>query len=176
LSQRPTAPGGKALFEALQRCGIDHITTVPDFVQLSLHEKLDAPDSGFKVTYCANENQALQVSSGLYIGGKKTATLMQNQGLYNCMNTLRACGLDANIPLLMLIGQFGREFDNVGKDSRLSRRRMVNWMTPILDAATVPHWEIESDADIGKLEQAWQHSRQHKVPVAVVIGNYTLWD
>lgn len=176
MTQRPTAPGGQTLFAALQRCGIDHIATVPDFVQLSLHEKLDAPGSGFRVIYCANENQALQVATGLYIGGRKAAVLMQNQGLYNCMNTLRACGLDARIPLLMLIGQFGREFENVGRDSRQSRRRMVSWMSPILDAATVPHWEIESDADVGGLEEAWHHSRAHKGPAAVVIGNYTLWD
>lgn len=176
MNQRPTAASGQALFEALQRCGIDHIATVPDFVQLSLHEKLDQPDSGFHVTYCSNENQALQVATGLYIGGKRCAVLMQNQGLYNCMNTLRACGLDASIPLLMLIGQFGREFENVGQDSRKSRRRMVNWMTPMLDAATVAHWEIESDADIGKLEEAWQHSRKNMSPAAVVIGNYTLWN
>lgn len=176
MTPRPPEISGQALFEALRRCEINHITTTPDFVQLSLHQKLDCPDSGFAVTYCSNENQALQVASGLYIGGKRCATLMQNQGLYNCMNTLRACGLDASIPLLMLIGQFGREFDNVGKDARHSRRRMVRWMTPMLDAATVPHWEIESDADIGKLEEAWQFSRQHKVPAAVIIGHYTRWD
>lgn len=172
----PPRPSAQGLFDALKRCGIDHVTTVPDLAQLSLHEKLEAPGSGFRVVHCSNENQAIQVSTGLYIGGRRVITLMQNQGLYNCLNTLRACGADASIPLLMLIGQFGREFDNVGQDSRRSRRRMVSWMSPVLDAAGIPHWEIESDADIPKLDEAWSHSRQHKTPAAVVVGNYTAWD
>ena len=172
----PPRPSAQGLFDALKRCGIDHVTTVPDLAQLSLHEKLEAPGSGFRVVHCSNENQAIQVSTGLYIGGRSVITLMQNQGLYNCLNTLRACGADASMPLLMLIGQFGREFDNVGQDSRRSRRRMVSWMSPVLDAAGIPHWEIESDADIPKLDEAWRHSRQHKTPAAVVVGNYTAWD
>jgi sulfopyruvate decarboxylase subunit alpha len=69
----------------------------------------------------------------LVIGGKRTAVLIQNQGLLNCINSLRAVGLDAGLPMLLVVGQFGREFDNVGQDPAQSRRRVVNLVEPMLD-------------------------------------------
>ena len=173
---RPPAISARAIVDEMRQCGIDHVTTTPDFVQLSVHKRLDAADSGIRTTYCANENQALQMAMGLIIGGRKPAVMMQNQGLYNCANALRACGLDARMPLFMMIGQFGREFDNVGQDPRLSRRRMVSLLLPVLDAMGVSHWLLESNADLGVFAQAWQYGRKHQAPTAVIVGHYTEWD
>jgi len=173
---RPPSVSARAIVDQMRRCGIDHVTTTPDFVQLSVHARLDAPDSGFRTTYCANENQALQVATGLIIGGRKPAVMMQNQGLYNCGNTLRACGLDARMPLFMMIGQFGREFANVGHDPRQSNRRMVSLLLPVLEAMGVRHWLLESNDDLGVFEQAWKHGRQQHAPTAVIVGHYTEWD
>ena len=172
----PTSISARGIVDAMRRCGIDHVTTTPDFVQLSVHSRLDAPDSGIRSIYCANENQALQMATGLIIGGASPAVMMQNQGLYNCGNSLRACGLDARMPLFMMIGQFGREFANVGHDPRLSRRRMVSLLLPVLDAMGVRHWLLESNDDLGVFEQAWQHGRQQQAPTAVIVGHTTDWD
>ncbi|KCV28236.1 thiamine pyrophosphate enzyme, N-terminal TPP binding domain protein [Bordetella bronchiseptica SBL-F6116] len=176
LSLRPPAASGQHIVETFARCGIDSVTTVPDFIQLSAHARLDRDTERFLVTYCANENQALQVAMGQYIGGRRPVVLMQNQGLYNCVNALRACGLDANMPLLLVIGQFGREFANVGQDSRQSRRRMVSLLEPVLDALTIPYWTIEGDDDVPVIEQAWSSALRRMQPSAVIVGNYTLWD
>jgi sulfopyruvate decarboxylase TPP-binding subunit len=116
------------------------------------------------------------VASGLIIGGRKPVVMMQNQGLHNCLNTLRTCGLDARLPLFMVIGQFGREFDNVGQDSRLSRRRMVNLLLPVLDAMQISSWTIDCDAEIDRVAQAWNHSKSQQAPAALVLGHYTAWD
>jgi sulfopyruvate decarboxylase TPP-binding subunit len=171
----PEPVDASAIVAAMRRCGIDEVTTTPDFVQLSVHERLAAADSSIRVTWCTNENQALQVATGLIVGGRRPAVMMQNQGLYNAANALRACGLDAQMPLFLMIGQFGREFANVGQDPRLSRRRMVSLLLPVLDAMGVAHWALESPADIGVIEQAWQHAWQQQTPAAVVVGHYTGW-
>jgi sulfopyruvate decarboxylase TPP-binding subunit len=173
---RPTSVSARAILQEMRRCGIDHVTTTPDFVQLSVHARLDAADSGVRTTYCANENQALQLAMGLIVGGCKPAVIMQNQGLYNCVNSLRACGLDARMPLFMMIGQFGREFSNVGYDPRESRRRMVSLLLPVLDAMRVRYWLLESPDDLGVFAQAWKHAREKQAPTAVIVGHDTEWD
>ncbi|MCM5571156.1 thiamine pyrophosphate-binding protein [Burkholderiaceae bacterium FT117] len=173
---RPPAASGRRIVETFARCGIDSITTVPDFVQLSVHAHLDRDPQRFMVTYCANENQAVHVAMGQYIGGRNPAVLMQNQGLHNCVNSLRACGLDAGMPLLFVIGQFGREFANVGRDARKSGRRIVSLLEPVLDALGVPSWKVECDDDVPAIEVAWRSAVQRMQPSAVIIGNYTLWD
>jgi sulfopyruvate decarboxylase TPP-binding subunit len=173
---RPADISARVLLAKLQQCGINEAVSTPDFVQLSLHRLVDDPGSGMRSTYCSNENQALHVASGLIIGGRKPMVMMQNQGLHNCLNTLRTCGLDARLPLFMVIGQFGREFANVGQDSRLSRRRMVNLLLPVLDAMQIRSWTVDSDAEIDRVAEAWDHCRSRQAPVALVLGHYTAWD
>ena len=99
-----------ACVEALKRNLVDHVVTVPDWVQLSLHDRLNKGVEGIRVINACNENQVVTVAAGLTIGGKRPLVMMQNQGLYNCFNTLRAVCLDAHIPMVFLVGQFGREF------------------------------------------------------------------
>ena len=62
------------------------------------------------------------MSGSLRIAGKKPVTVVQNQGLYACINTIRAVGLDASLLIVFLVGQFGREFANFGQDPSLAER------------------------------------------------------
>lgn len=173
---RPRDISASALLQQFQQCGVNEAVSTPDFVQLSLHQMIERPESGIRTTYCSNENQALHVASGLIIGGRKPIVMMQNQGLHNCINTLRTCGLDARLPLFMVIGQFGREFGNVGLDSRLSRRRMVNLLLPVLDALKIRAWTVDADDEVDGVKEAWRYSRANEAPVALIIGHYTAWD
>lgn len=152
-----------------------HIVTVPDFVQLSVHSLIDRSPQ-FKVIHCADENQALHVAAGLQIGGNRTAVLIQNQGLLNCLNSLRAVGLDAGLPMLLMVGQFGREFANVGQDPAQSRRRVVHLAEPMLDVMGISHWRLDTPDDLPNIDKAAQFSVQHQVPTAVFIGHYTAWN
>jgi len=165
-----------AFIKAYQRHQIDWVVTVPDFVQLSIHSRLAKGDTGLSVLTCANENQAVQAAAGLYIGGKRSVVMIQNQGLYNCMNAVRAIGLDAHIPLVFAIGQFGREFSNLGADPRLSKRRMVSLLEPVLDTMDIPYFQLEHPRDVDAIDKAIEtaYSRQH--PAALLIGHYTSWE
>ena len=175
-SSPPPAVKGSAIAHALADCGIDSATVVPDFVQIATHQCLDANGGRLRVTYCANENQAIHVATGLYIGGRRPVVMMQNQGLYNCVNSLRACGLDAGIPLLLMVGQFGREFSNYGQDMRASRRHMVSLLEPVLDALGIACWRLETEQDLGAIAAAHAHAEQQRSPAAIIVGRHTEWD
>lgn len=148
---------------------------MPDFVQLSVHSLIDRSPQ-FQVIPCSNENQAIHVAGGLQIGGKPTAVLMQNQGLLNCLNSLRAVGLDAGLPMLLVIGQFGREFANVGQDPAQSRRRVVNLVEPVLDALGIAHWRLDSPQDLPNIDAAAQATAARQMPAAILVGHYTAWN
>ena len=170
----PISVPASSIVDRLESAGVHHIVVVPDFVQLSVHELIDQ-NAKFKVTYCSDENQALHVAGGLQIGGQRTAVLIQNQGLLNCMNSLRALGLDAGLPMLLLVGQFGREFANVGQDPRQSRRRVVNLVEPMLDVMGIPHWRLDSPEDLGCIDDAARASLERHMPAVVLVGHYTAW-
>lgn len=140
--------GGRAIAAELRRCGVDSATTVPDFVQLSLDAALREPDSRIALTTCANENQAICAAAGLYFGGRRPVVIMQNQGLHNCINSLRTVGLDGGVRLL----------------------------EPVLDAMEIPSFRLESPADFGNIERAWNTAWEKSRATVLCVGHYTFWD
>lgn len=165
----------QAMVDAFKRCGIEYVTTVPDMVQIALHQLLDSGESGLKVVHCTTEDQAIEVAGGLYAGGKNAAVIVQNQGLYAGINSLRALGLDSNVPLLFVIGQFGREFSNLGANPRDSKRRVVFLLEPLLETLGVPYWRLEGPDDLANIEIAWKASRDRSRPVALIVGHFVGW-
>ena len=172
----PGGAGGSALYSALCAAGITHIVTVPDFVQMSLHACLDQKDAVIKQVYACSEDQALTTATGLYVGGARPAVLVQNQGFYKGLNTLRATCIDAGVPVVFLIGQFGREVENIGRSTRESRRSMVRLMEPLLDTLGMRYWNVTDDADLGAVAEAVTHAHSAGTGAALLIDRHLTWE
>ena len=164
-----------ACVEALKRNLVDHVVTVPDWVQLSLHDRLNKGVEGIRVINACNENQVVTVAAGLTIGGKRPLVMMQNQGLYNCFNTLRAVCLDAHIPMVFLVGQFGREFNNIGRPTSESARCLVRIAEPFLASIGVPFHILDNEKDLLKLDQAYEQAQQQRTAVVLLVGAPMAW-
>lgn len=171
---RYAIPGSAAL-KALQQNKVDHVVTVPDWVQLSLHRLLEDNTCGIRVTNTTNENQSLTVAAGLTIGGARPLVMMQNQGFYNCINTLRAVCLDAHVPMVLMVGQFGREYSNIGQDPRSSTRSMVAIMEPMLEALQLPFWRLESPDDLGHMARAFAAAQEQQTAAVLLVGAPMAW-
>jgi sulfopyruvate decarboxylase TPP-binding subunit len=160
---------------ALRRNRVDHVVTVPDWVQLSLHERLNKGVDNIQVINCCNENQVVTVAAGLTIGGKRPLVMMQNQGLYNCFNTLRAVCLDAHIPMVFMVGQFGREFENIGKPSTQSGRTMVRIAEPFLKSIDVPYYCLDTESDMARMDEAYHQAQEQRTAVVLLVSAPMAW-
>jgi sulfopyruvate decarboxylase TPP-binding subunit len=116
------------------------------------------------------------VSAGLRIAGKNPIVVVQNQGIYGCINSIRGVGLDASLPIVFMVGQFGREFANFGKNPALSRRNTVRYLEPVLDAMSVRFWRLEEETDLRNIDDAFNYSLDTKRPVALLVGAPTGWN
>lgn len=170
----PGGPSASALMSALQAAGVTHAVTVPDFVQFALHERL-AASNDIRQVYTASEDQALTTATGLHVGGAAPVVIVQNQGFYKCLNTLRATCLDAGVPIVFLVGQFGREPDNIGQPMTASRRSMVALMEPVLQAMGVRFWAVDDDANVGQLAEAFEHARSAQTAAVVLVARHVTW-
>lgn len=175
----PNPPGGVSaggLLQALHAAGATHVVTVPDFVQFALHEHLTRPDATVRQVYACAEDQALTMACGLYVGGATPVVLVQNQGFYKCMNTLRAVCLDAGVPVVFLVGQFGRELANIGQSTRTSTRSMVRLMEPLLDTLGLRYWNLEDQDSLGGVAQAFAHAHTHKTAAVLLVDRHLTWN
>lgn len=166
----------RAILDVLREKQITHVTTVPDYAQLSLQMRLEESYlPGTRVMRCCTEDQAVECAVGLWIGGRKAVVIMQNQGFYAAVNSIRAVGIDAKLPLVLMIGLWGREFSNLGQDPRTSRRRAVAMLEPMLDTLGIRHWRMESAVELGNIGAAIDYAYSESSTVALLVGAYTAW-
>ncbi len=171
-----SSAGASAYVSALQGAGVTHFVTVPDFVQLALHQAIEAGDSSMTLMRTCNEDQAVSVAAGLTIAGKRPVIAIQNQGFYACINTVRAVALDARIPTLLLIGQFGREAVNFDQSSTQSSRRVVNLLEPLLTTLGVPFWGIDGEGDLTSVQTAMDAALAQRGPAALIVERPITWN
>lgn len=167
--------GASAYVQALRHAGVTHFVTVPDFVQLALHQSIERGEGDMRLVRTCNEDQAICTAAGLTIAGKRPLVVMQNQGLYACVNTIRAVALDAQIPTVLMIGQFGRETSNFESPSTASRRRVVNLLEPLLTTLGVPFWCVETESDLSAVQAAFDAATGCRGAAAVIVGRPIGW-
>ena len=158
----------------LREKGVNAVTSVPDFIQFALHDRLKN-DPGITYLECAAENQAVTAAMGMYVGGMEPIVMVQNQGLFNCLNSLRSVGMDASIPLVMFVGAFGREFANLGKPLVESSRIMVSRTGPVIEALGLPFHHIETADDLPKIAAALDEARAAGRAAVVHFGFFPAW-
>lgn len=157
---------GVELANAVRALGTTHIICVPDTVQRTAIAALVAQPTS-RIVYACTEDEAIGINAGLYMTGHRPMLLIQNNGLYACINTLKAIALDAQVPTFMLIGQFGRD----PKDAvEASPRRAVNRLEPTLAVWGVPFVRLEGSSDLPKLRGAWDTAWSTKGPSAALVG------
>ena len=79
----------EAIFNGLKDAGIDFVVSVPC---VNLSKLLDMLDEDEEITHIpvTREEEGIGICAGAYLGGKKTAILMQNSGLGNSINALKS--------------------------------------------------------------------------------------
>lgn len=164
-----------ALHRGFRDQGVNAVTTVPDLIQFALHDAMKS-DTDIRYVECAAENQALTTAMGMYVGGMNPMVMMQNQGLLNCLNTLRSVGIDAQIPLVISVGAFGREFANLGQPLADSARVCTRLTQPVIEAMDIPFFHLETAADLPKIAEAFATAKQRQRAAIVHLGFYPSWN
>ncbi len=169
------APTGADVLRELEKNNVRFVVTVPDWVQIPLHRALEKQDR-IRTLSCCTEHEAFMVAGGLHIGGSRSAVVIQQQGLYAGLNAVRGMGLDAEVPMVMLMGQFGREPENFAQSTRKSRRRIVRMLEPLLETLEIPFWKIESAGEVGRISEAYTEATKRSAPVAVIFDRNLSWN
>jgi sulfopyruvate decarboxylase alpha subunit len=96
---------GEGAYRALAAAGVRQIPYVPDS-GLDRLIALCAGDKDMRPVLLSSEQEGPGIAAGTWLGGERTALLMQSSGVGNCMNALsivRTC----RFPLLMIVTMRG---------------------------------------------------------------------
>jgi len=93
------------LYDVFKRAGIRQVAYVPDAGHARLIDRCRA-DPDIRDVVLTTEEEGVAMAAGAWLGGERSALLMQSSGLGNCVNMfslMRSC----RFPLLMLITMRG---------------------------------------------------------------------
>ena len=159
----------QTLLDVLLGSGVTDVVAVPDTHQRSLISLIQESD-GIRFVQTTTEDEAVAVSAGLIVGGRKPILQIQHAGLYACVNNIRGVALDGEFPLVFLIGLLGRDVSKAPSENFGS---MVRLAQPLLDSLSIPHHLLDGSNDVGLIEQAFDEATQRGGPVALLVGAET---
>lgn len=155
-------PDGRAILDALEVAAVREIVAVPDIVTSDGLLWPAARDSRFRVTRIAKEDEGVSICAAMSYNGTRAVLMMQQTGLMDSLNAVRAIGVDYGLPVVMLVGLQGKEPDRAPEDSAAYGVRIVR---PVLDAMGLAHTLLAAPGDTAAvapgIEAAYAASRCH---------------
>src|SRR5215831_5791784 len=106
------------IIREVKRAGIRFVVALPD---RTTSERLLKPmlgDEELRVVQVCKEDEGISICSGLYSTGQRALLMLQYTGFLDSINALRACGVEGQNPVCMLIGLLTKEPGVLPKDSK----------------------------------------------------------
>ncbi|MEM0936310.1 MAG: decarboxylase [Pseudomonadota bacterium] len=157
-----SGPSGRAILDALKVAEIRHIVALPDIVTSSGLLWPAACDPDFRLTRVCKEDEGVSICAAMSYGGPRAILMMQQTGLMDSLNAIRAIGVDYARPVVMLVGLQGKEPGLPAADSASYGVRIV---PAVLDAMDLCYSWLEApghEAHIAAaIDAAYAEARPH---------------
>ena len=158
----------EAVYQGLKSAGINFIVSVPCVNLGKILEIIDEDEDIIHVPV-TREEEGLGVCAGAYFGGKKTAILMQNSGLGNCVNALGSLYQLYSLPLVMIMSHRGTEGEPI-----VGQVPMGKATPKVLDAMELEYFNPKNPADAKDIiSKSWDLSVDKGSPISMLLDiNY----
>jgi sulfopyruvate decarboxylase alpha subunit len=153
------------VLQTLKRNDVRLIPYVPDRVLTPLIKNLHA-DPFFTTFATAREEEAVGIVSGAWMGGMRSAVLMQTSGFATLANVLASLAIPYQIPLIMFVSERGTlgEF-NYGQSL------VCRTMRPVLDSLAMEHHTITRLDELEFIaDRSIKQAVTTQAPVALILS------
>ena len=147
--------------------GVRFVAALPDIVTSDGLLWPLSRDSRFRLIRLCKEDEGVSICTGLAFTGHRAVLLMQQTGLLDSLNAIRAIAVEYGQPVCMLVGLQGKEPEILPDDSMRYGVRIVQ---PILRAMGIDHINIEGPGDEAALTAAIARAYALERPVVALIG------
>lgn len=156
---------------ALKEAGVTFVSGLPDGWQRKLHELIEADPSFTYVPVC-NEGVGFSVCAGAWLGGRKTALVMENSGLRVAAEYIARISLGTGVPVLLLLSFRG----DLGETEHWGIPHGIV-AEPLLKALRIPYQIVRHQEDLRPvIKRAFRLSEAQLHPVAVLISGNCIWE
>ena len=141
---------------------IEFVTTVPCKQLAGVIAEIEASPNIYHIP-SNKEDEGMGLCAGAYMGGKRSAIIMQNTAIGVTINTLVTLIQYYNIPLPMLISYRGEIGEPVACQVEMAVHTKV-----LLEQLKIPTYHFHQPSDAEELNPILNHSFMAKKPVAIL--------
>ena len=161
----------QAALAGLKEAGIDFVSGLPDGWQRDLHELIEA-EPGIKYVPVCNEGVGFSVCAGAWLGGRKSALIMENSGLRVAAEYISRISLGCGVPVLLLCSYRG----DLGDTEHWAIPHGIV-AEPLLQALRIPYLVVREKERLRQsIKRAWRLAEAQLQPAAVLISGDCIWD
>ena len=160
-------PSGAAMIEALHGAGVRFVAAVPDIVTSEALLWPLSRDARFRLVRLCKEDEGVSICTGLAFTGQRAVLLMQQTGLLDSINAIRAIAVEYAQPICMVVGLQGKEPDTLPATSAKYGVRIVE---PILDVMGIDHILVQEPGDEAALGPAIDRAYALSRPLVALVG------
>lgn len=162
-----TCPSGRAILRQLKQAGIRYVVSVPDIVTSDGLLWPIARDPEFELIRVCKEDEGVSICAAMSYTDTRALLLMQQTGLMDSLNAVRAMGMDYRLPVCMMVGLQGKEPHLEPSQSRSNGVRIIE---PILDVMDLPHRLIETPDSVNTIASDIDRAYAAPTPFCFLIG------
>ena len=145
--------------------GIREVVYVPDNPLSHVLREFGERFADVRLVLATREEEAFGIAAGLYLGGRRTAVMLQSSGVGNSLNALTSLLIPYEIPVPMIVSMRG----DAG-EWNAAQMPMGRGIRAIFDAIAIPHVTIESaDAAGETIMHAAARSFDSRTPYACLL-------
>ena len=159
---------GNAIIGSLKAAEIKFIAALPDIVTSDGLLWPISEDSDFRLIRICKEDEGVSICAAMSYNGTRALLLMQQTGLMDSLNAIRAIGMDYRLPVIMMVGLQGMEPNVAPEDSASYGVRIIR---PVLDAMLIPNTMINNSKSIEKIVPTIRNAYLKSIPHVFLIGN-----
>ena len=157
-----------ALHQVFRQAGVGLVSYVPDAGHRALIDACGA-DPDIVTNVLTTEEEGIAIATGAWLGGTRSAVLMQSSGVGNCINML-SLPVSARVPLLLLVTMRGEWAEFNPWQNPMGRATQTS-----LEAIGVTVLRADTPIDvIEAVDQATTMAFDADQQVAVLIGQRLL--
>ena len=161
----------QAALAGLKEAGINFVSGLPDGWQRNLHELIEA-DPDIRYVPVCNEGVGFSVCAGAWLGGRKTALIMENSGLRVAAEYIARISLGCGVPVVLLLSYRG----DLGDTEHWAIPHGIV-AEPLLHALRIPYQVIRDKEKLRPaIKRAHRLAEAQLQPVALLISGDCIWE
>ena len=158
---------GSGIIAELKKARVRVVAALPDIVTSDGLLWPLSRDPDFQLIRVCKEDEGVSICAALSYTGTRALVLMQQTGLLDSLNSIRATAIEYQLPVCMMIGLQGK---NPAEKIANAENYGVRIVKPILQLMGLETVIIENEKDISKIAASISYAYEFERPVCFLLG------